>query len=41
MSAVDDILKAAVMTAEDIVKEEVNLAGGCASSEAWFHGAKK
>ena len=41
MSAVEDILKAAVMTAEDIVKEEVNLAGGCASSEAWFHGAKK
>ena len=41
MSAVDDILKAAVMTAEDIVKEEVNLAGGCASSEAWFHGARK
>ena len=33
--------KAAVMTAEDIVKEEVNLAGGCASSEAWFHGARK
>ena len=29
------------MTAEDVVKEEVNLAGGCASSEAWFHGAKK
>ena len=41
MSAVDDILKAAIMTAEDIVKEEVNLAGGCASSEAWFYGAKK
>ena len=39
--SVDDILKAAVMTAEDIVKEEINLAGGCASSEAWFHGAKK
>ncbi len=38
---VEDILKAAVMTAEDIVREEVNLAGGCASSEAWFHGAKK
>ena len=37
----DDLLRAAVMTAEDIVKEEVNLAGGCASSEAWFHGAKK
>ena len=37
----EDIFKAAVMTAEDIVKEEVNLAGGCASSEAWFHGASK
>ena len=37
----EDILKAAVMTAEDIAREEVNLAGGCASSEAWFHGAKK
>ena len=35
------MLQAAVMTAEEIVKEEVNLAGGCASSEAWFHGAKK
>ena len=32
---------AAVKTAEDIVREEVNLAGGCASSEAWFHGARK
>ena len=41
MSAADDILKAAVMTAEDIVKEEINLAGGCASSEAWYHGARK
>ena len=41
MSSVEDILKAAMMTAEDIVKEEVNLAGGCASSEAWFHGARK
>jgi DUF1680 family protein len=37
----DDILRAAVMTAEDIAREEVNLAGGCASSEAWFHGARK
>ena len=36
-----NILKAAIMTAEDIIKEEINLAGGCASSEAWFHGAKK
>ena len=32
---------AAVKTAEDIVKEEINLAGGCACSEAWFHGARK
>ena len=37
----DPLFIAAVMTAEDIVKEEVNLAGGCACSEAWFHGAKK
>ena len=37
----DDLRKAAIMTAEDIVKEEINLAGGCASSEAWFHGARK
>lgn len=29
------------MSAEDIVKEEINLAGGCACSEAWFHGARK
>ena len=35
------IRQAAILTAEDIVREEVNLAGGCASSEAWFHGAKK
>ncbi len=34
-------INSAVMSAEDIVREEVNLAGGCASSEAWFHGAKK
>ena len=39
--SVDDIVKAAVASAEDIVKEEVNLAGGCACSEAWFHGAGK
>ena len=35
------LLQAAIMTANDIVKEEVNLAGGCACSEAWFHGARK
>ena len=37
----EDLKKAAVASAEDIVKEEINLAGGCACSEAWFHGAKK
>ena len=36
-----DLRKAAILTGEDIVREEVNLAGGCASSEAWFHGAGK
>ena len=36
-----DLLEASVKTAEDIVKEEINLAGGCASSEIWFHGARK
>ena len=36
-----DLRLAAIRTAEDIVKEEVNLAGGCACSEAWFHGARK
>ena len=37
----EKLRKAAVMTAEDIVKTEINLAGGCACSEAWYHGAKK
>jgi DUF1680 family protein len=36
-----DLVQAAIKTGEDIIREEVNLAGGCASSEAWFHGAKK
>ena len=36
-----NLRKAAIMTANDIVEEEINLAGGCACSEAWFHGAKK
>lgn len=36
-----ELLDAVVRTAEDIVREEVNLAGGCASSESWFHGRKK
>ncbi len=37
----DAIFRAALLTAEDIAREEVTLAGGCASSEAWFHGAHK
>jgi len=37
----EDILKAVLMTAEDIAANEVNLAGGCSSCEAWYHGAKK
>ena len=36
-----DIRLAAEKSAEDIVKEEINLAGGGACSEAWFHGARK
>ena len=36
-----DLRLAAIRTAEDIAKEEINLAGGCACSEAWFHGARK
>ena len=39
--ALDKILKASVMTGEQIVRDEINLAGGCACSEAWYHGAKK
>ena len=38
---IERLKRAAVLTAEDIVKEEVNLAGGCACSEAWFRGARK
>jgi DUF1680 family protein len=37
----DRYLQAAVKTGLDIIREEINLAGGCASSEAWFHGARK
>jgi len=36
-----DLFDAAVATGNDIIKEEINLAGGCACSEAWFHGARK
>ena len=36
-----DLLDAAVATAGQIIRDEINVAGGCASSEAWYHGAKK
>jgi DUF1680 family protein len=36
-----ELFDAAIKTGEDIIREEINLAGGCACSEAWFHGAKK
>ena len=41
IAGLEKLRRSAVMTAEDIVREEINLAGGCASSEAWFHGARK
>jgi DUF1680 family protein len=36
-----DLFEAAVKTAGDILREEINLAGGCTAAEAWFHGARK
>ena len=36
-----DLLDAAVATCAQIVRDEINIAGGSASSEAWFHGAQK
>lgn len=36
-----DLLDAAIATGNQIIADEINLAGGCACSEAWFHGAKK
>ena len=36
-----ELLDAAIATGNDIIKEEINLAGGCACSEAWFHGRRK
>ena len=41
LPSTEDIRRAVVLTAEDIAREEANLAGGCSSSEAWFHGARK
>ena len=39
--APETLRAAAIASARDIAAEEINLAGGCASSEAWFHGARK
>jgi len=36
-----DLFDAALATGRQIVADEINLAGGCACCEAWFHGAKK
>ena len=36
-----DILDASVATCDQIIRDEINIAGGCSSSEAWFHGAQK
>ena len=35
----DDVWRAAVMSAEDIAKTEVDVAGGCSAGEIWYHGA--
>lgn len=40
-AATEDLFKAALATAVGIVRDEINLAGGCSSSEAWFHGVGK
>ena len=36
-----DCLDAAVKAADSIIRDEINLAGGGASSEHWFNGARK
>lgn len=36
-----DLLDAAIATCDQIIRDEINVAGGSAASEAWFHGAKK
>jgi len=39
--ALDKLRQAAIMTGEDIATNEVDLSGGCTSSEAWYKGASK
>ena len=36
-----DLFDAAVATCDQIIRDEINVAGGSAASEAWFHGAEK
>ncbi len=36
-----DLLDAAIATCDQIIKDEINIAGGCSASEAWYHGARK
>ena len=38
---VDEILKAVVMTAKNVVDTELNIVGGAASQELWYHGKAK
>ena len=33
--------KATLLTAEDILKEEINIVGGASCGERWYHGARK
>ena len=37
----EDLFKAVLNSAEDIVREELNLAGGSSSGEFWYHGRRK
>ncbi|MBQ9430877.1 MAG: glycoside hydrolase family 127 protein [Kiritimatiellae bacterium] len=37
----EELLKAAVASVDQIIRDEINLAGGSACSESWFHGATK
>ena len=36
-----DIFDAAVATCDQIIRDEINIAGGSTASEAWFHGSQK
>ena len=36
-----DCFDAAVASADQIIRDEINVAGGCACAELWFHGERK